>query len=120
MQSFSPSTIVLGIAKSHKLDLSETGNGQAVNAGHEDKDWHYYSEAKVNDLEAVIREIRNAFQQGLSKRGANLHGTGELSHAFIVYSLTYTHGSREGTLRIIGATLEKGTALDIFLDEHPK
>jgi len=120
MRSFSPSTIVLGIAKRHKLDLSETGSGQGVNSGHEEKDWHYYSPSKADDLEAVVREIHKAFQEELGQLGATIHGTSAEPHAFIVYSLEYTQGSREGTLRIVSATLEKGTGLDIIINEHPE
>jgi len=29
-------------------------------------------------------------------------------------------GGREGAIKIVAADLENGTAVDVFLDEHPK
>lgn len=120
MKSFSPATIVKTIAKAHTLELTETGSGQGGSSGHGSNEWHYYSDSRVGDLEALVGKIYSAFEGELGRLGAHVHGHSEGKHSFLVYDLTYTHGSREGTLRIIAARLEKGTAIDVFLDEHPK
>lgn len=120
MKSFSPATIVQTVAKAHKIELAKTGSGQGGSSGHGSSDWHYYSDSRVGDLEAVVGEIYRAFEGELGRLGAHVHGHSEDKHSLLVYGLTYTHGSREGTLRVISAGLEKGAAIDVFLDEHPK
>lgn len=120
MKSFSPATIVETVAKSHTIKLSETGSGQGGRSGHGSSEWHYYSDSRVGDLEAVVGELYRAFEGELRRSGAQVHGHSEHKHSFLVYELAYTHGSREGTLTIIAAGLEKGTAIDVFLAEHPK
>ena len=120
MKSFSPTTIVQSVAKAHMFELTQTGSGQRWNSGHGDNAWHYYSDSSVCDLKAVVGEIYKAFEGELGRLGAHVNGHSKNDGSFMVYGLTYMHGSREGTLRIIAARLEKGTAIRVFLDEHPQ
>jgi len=120
MKSFTPAAIVNTVAKSHTLQFAETGSGQGGSSGHTSNEWHFYSDSRTGDLEAVVDDIYRAFEAELGRLGAHVHGHSEGKHSFSVYKLAYTHGSREGKLTIIAAGLEKGTAIDVFLDEHPK
>jgi len=120
MDTFSPSAIIVAEGKTHKLIFSETGSGEGWNSGHGEKHWHYYATTKTSNLEAVVKDIYQGFSAEITRQGANIHGNSEGTHAFVVYGLTYTQGGREGSIKIVAADLEKGTAVDVFLDEHPK
>ena len=120
MDTFSPSSIIVAVGKTHNLNFSETGSGEGWNSGHGEKDWHYFSATKTDNLENVVKEIYAGICTGLTKRGADIHGNSEATHAFVVYGLNYTQGGREGAIKIVAADLENGTAVDVFLDEHPK
>lgn len=120
MHSFSPETIVQSVAKAHAFEVIYGGGDQGVYSGHGSNNWYYYSRSRVDDLEAAVDEINRAFEVELGRLGAHVTGHGTNLNSILVNELTYTHGSRVGTLKIIAARLEKGTAIDISLDEHPK
>jgi len=120
MDTFSPSAIIATAGKTHHLIFSETGSGEGWNSGHGEKDWHYFSTTKTNNLENVVRDIYQGICTKITKQGAHIHGNSGGTHAFVVYGLTYTQGGRVGAIKIVAADLEKGTAIDVFLDEHPK
>jgi hypothetical protein len=117
IHNFSPTVIVENWGLQNSIVFLETGKRQQWNSSYIEKNWHYFSASKVDNIEIMMSSLRNRLKERLVDLENNVHGSGESSHAFIVYELSYSQGSRNGTLKITTAKIENGTAIDISLFE---